>query len=101
MVDQEHFHDAFTRLFNHRGVRLDNHAIAAGHCTGGYRLWGAAFNFDKAHAAICRDRELVVIAKTWDFGADLFGRLKDAGSGRNFDFCAVNGNFWHGLAYFR
>jgi hypothetical protein len=54
VVDQKHFHDAFTRLFGPFGISMDNHIVAASHGTGRHRFWGP-FQIDEAHAAVGRN----------------------------------------------
>ena len=98
VVDQQEFHDAFTRLFHHGRVRADLRRLAFGartqithlHGTGGSRLGRAAYNLNKAHPAVTGNRQTFVIAKTRDFDTGHFTGLNQRHRAINFDFIAVD-----------
>ena len=74
MIDQQKLHHALLRLDRLLGTRLDLHAVRHGRGAG--RQWlGRLFHFDQAHAAVGRNRELLVVAEVRDIGTDLVGSV--------------------------
>src|SRR6185437_8594712 len=76
VVDQQELHGRALRA--DRLDRSGEHLHALGHRrrTGGQRL-GRLLHFDQAHAAIGRDRQLVVVAEARDVDAFAIGRADD------------------------
>ena len=66
MVDQQEFHDAFTRLFHPVGVGADDHTVTSRHRAGGNGLW-RPLHINKAHAAIAGNRQPVMVAEPGNF----------------------------------
>ncbi len=107
MVDQQEFHHPFTGLLDHRRFGRNDwrFAIGAGaqiaytERTGSLRLWRAAFDFHKAHAAIAGDGQALVETEARHFRARLFTRLQQRISVRNFHFLVVDDQLRHLVAF--
>src|SRR4029453_18664477 len=76
MVDQEELHRRFLRGPGPRGARKYLHALGDGCRAGGHRL-RRLLDLDEAHPAVCRDRELRVVAEARHVDAGLVGQLDD------------------------
>ncbi len=80
MIDQQEFHDVALRRQCALRLRVDFHAFHDRRGTGRLRLrhrLAAHLGLDHAHAAIGRDRQLVVVAETRDRNAGLVGGRDD------------------------
>ncbi len=76
VVDQQEFHHAALVLQRLLAARGDLHAVQHRRRAGGRRL-RRLLHVDQAHAAVGRDRQLLVVAKARDRNASLVGGLDD------------------------
>ncbi|MCW0449263.1 hypothetical protein NB706_002097 [Xanthomonas sacchari] len=76
MVDQQEFHDAALVLQRLVAAGLHLHAVHDRRGAGRRRL-GRLLDVDQAHAAVGRDRQLLVVAEARDRNAGLVGGLDD------------------------
>ena len=94
VVDEQELHHPLLRLLRVFGVRLDLHAVGARRCTGRQRL-GRLLDLDKAHAAVGRNRELLVVAEVRHVDAELVGRLHHGCTVLDLHFPAVDFDLEH------
>ena len=98
VVDEDKFHHPFARLFHHRRIGFHHGRLPLGtraqildlHRAGGRRFGRAADHFDKAHAAIARDGQTLVIAKTRHFHARLLTGLNQGHRPVHFNLLVVD-----------
>ena len=76
VVDQQEFHGGALRADGLHRMREDLHALGHGRGAGRQRL-GRLLHFDQAHAAVGRDRELLVIAESRDINPLAIGHAHD------------------------
>ena len=76
-------------------VRRDFHALATCHRARRDRFRRALY-FDKAHAAVGRNAQTVVITESRNLIAKHFSGLQDRSARSDFDFGSIDGEFWHG-----
>ena len=74
MVNQEKLHDVLLCLFRDVRQGLYNHAIGYWGGTGREWLW-RFFDLDETHSAVCSDRELFVIAESWNINPRTVGHF--------------------------
>ena len=94
MVDQQKFHDAFTRLFHPVSIGTDDHTVASRHRAGRNRLW-RPLHINKAHPAITRNRQPVVIAETWNFNICRLAGMQNGGAVLDLNLNVVHCQLWH------
>ncbi len=91
MVDQQKFHGGFLRTDGDLRLGEDLHPLGNGRCAGRQRL-GRLFNFNETHAAIRRDRQLVVITESRHVRVMGVRDVNDHRAFARFDRLAVNFN---------
>ena len=94
VVDQQELHHDCWALMRLVALGADDHALRDGRGAGRHRL-GRLLDVDQAHAAVGRDRELLVIAEVRDVGARLVGRMHDHAAFGDLDLLAVEFDFDH------
>jgi len=94
MVDQQELQYRFLRAYRHVAVRMHHHALR-NQC-GARRHWlGSLLDFDQAHAATGRYRQLLVVAEVRNVRAIVIGSLQHRTAFGHHDLLAVYFDFNH------
>ena len=95
VVDQQKLHDRLLRGNRPVALGAHDHALRHGRGAGGHGL-GGLLNLNKAHAAVGRDGEFLVVAEMGNVGAGFFSGMHDHAAFGNFHFLTVEFYFNHG-----
>ena len=94
MVDQQKLHDTLLGKLGFLGGCEDLHA-RGNRCGTGWQWLGCLLDFNKAHAAVGRNGEFLVIAEVRNVEAQLMGGLHNHTARRHLDLLAVDFEFNH------
>ena len=94
VVDEQKLHHALLRLDRFHALGAHHHAVNHGRGARRHRI-GLLFDIHQAHAAVGRNRELLVIAEMRDEDARLLGSLDDHAALGHLNLLAVDIEFDH------
>ena len=97
MVDEQKLHYAFLRVDCELRVRPDLHAFG-GRGRAGRQRFGRLLDVHQAHAAVGRDRQLLVIAEMRHVNAKTIGSIHDGAAFGHFERPAVDLELDHGVS---